>query len=115
MRIEFLETGQLQVFHVAAEVLSVELAELVQVVEAQTPSAGQVGQLPRVAFEDLDEPLPGERALLYELGIPVVETGTAGTLTLDRTNVPPAYLWAVRVAVLNALATRIVGEEATQP
>src|SRR5439155_12367182 len=67
--------------------------------------------------------LPGETPTLYELGIPVVETGdrwhvSVGQevpLTPDRTNVPPAYLRAVRVGVLNALTTRIVGEEATQP
>ena len=56
------------------------------------------------------EPLPGETPTLYELGIPVVETGDRFhvdvaqkvPLNMDRDNVTPAYLRAIRVAVLNA-------------
>ena len=56
------------------------------------------------------EPLPGETATLYEMGIPVVETGDRYhvdvqqkvPLNMDRDNVTPAYLRAIRVAVLNA-------------
>lgn len=59
------------------------------------------------AFEVLD----GEVGTLYELGIPVVETGdqwhvSVGQkvpVTLDRTNVPPHYLRDVRVGLLNAM------------
>lgn len=68
------------------------------------------------------EPEPGEVATLYEMGIPVVETGdrfhvNVGQkvpLTLDRDNVTPAYLRAIRVAVLNATHDRITGEDATK-
>ena len=56
------------------------------------------------------EPLSGETATLYEMGIPVVETGDRYhvdvqqkvPLNMDRDNVTPAYLRAIRVAVLNA-------------
>lgn len=70
------------------------------------------------------EPLPGETGTLYELGIPVVETGDRWhvnvmqkvPLTMDRENVPPAYLRAVRVGLLNALAHKLATqEEATAP
>ena len=58
----------------------------------------------------LYEPLPGEVPALYELALPVVETGDGWhvnvhqkvPLNRDRDNVKPAYLQAVRVAVLNA-------------
>ena len=56
------------------------------------------------------EALPGEVPSLYEMGLPVVETGDKWhvnvgqkvPLNRDRDNVKPAYLQAVRVAVLNA-------------
>ncbi len=56
------------------------------------------------------EPTEGETAMLYEMGIPVVETGDRFhvdvqqkvPLNMDRDNVTPAYLQAIRVAVLNA-------------
>jgi hypothetical protein len=58
---------------------------------------------------ELFEPLPGEIPTLYELGLPVVETGDRWhvnvgqkvPLTLSRDNVPPAYLRALRTLVLN--------------
>lgn len=70
------------------------------------------------------EALPGEVPSLYEMGLPIVETGDGWHVSVgqrvplnrDRDNVRPAYLQAVRVAVLNAaydlLAT---DEEATAP
>ncbi len=68
------------------------------------------------------EPIKGEVATLYEMGIPVVETGDRYDvdvqqkvpLNMDRDNVTPAYLRAIRVAVLNATYGRITEEEATQ-
>lgn len=89
----------------------------------QTELADDQGYLRRVsrettvsAFEIRD----GEVGTLYELGIPVVETGdrwhvSVGQkvpLTLDRTNVPPAFLRAVRVGLLNAMAARLDSKEA---
>ncbi len=54
-------------------------------------------------------PKPGEIASIYELGIPVVETGDTYhldiqqkvPLSLDRDNVPPAYLHNLRTLTLN--------------
>lgn len=65
-------------------------------------------------------PLPGETGALYELGIPVVETGDdyhvdigqKVPLNLDRDNVSPGYLRAVRCAALNAMHTRLSPEQA---
>lgn len=56
------------------------------------------------------EPLPGEAATIYEMGIPVVVTGdrfhvNVGQkipLNMDRDNVAPAYLRDLRTLVLNA-------------
>ena len=56
----------------------------------------------------LFEPLPGEKASIYEMGIPIVETGDRWhvnvlqkvPLNFDRDNVTPAYLALVRSIVL---------------
>lgn len=66
---------------------------------------------------------PGETAYLYELGIPVVETGDQWhvnvlqkvPLNTDRDNVPPAFLTAIRALVLNAMVAEIKGEQAAAP
>jgi hypothetical protein len=55
------------------------------------------------------KPADGETAMLYEMGIPVVETGDLYhvdvqqkvPLNMDRDNVTPAYLRTLRAAVLN--------------
>jgi hypothetical protein len=67
----------------------------------------------------LFEALPGETPSLYEMGLPVVETGDQWhvnvgqrvPLNRDRDNVRPAYLQAVRVAVLNAAFDLLTTEE----
>jgi hypothetical protein len=54
------------------------------------------------------EPEQGETAMLYELGVPVVETGDRNDvnilqkvpLNVNRDNVPPAYLRTVRTLLL---------------
>lgn len=64
-------------------------------------------------------PRPGEIAHLYEMGLPVVETGDKWHVNIgqkvplnrDRNNVTPAYLQAVRVAVLNAAFELLTTEE----
>jgi hypothetical protein len=69
---------------------------------------------------ELYEPRAGETASLYELGLPVVETGDRWhvnvgqkvPLTLNRDNVPPAFLRAVRTLVLNAMHSQITTEDA---
>jgi hypothetical protein len=63
--------------------------------------------------------LPGEMVTLYELGIPVVETGDRWhydigqkvPLTLDRENVPPGFLRRVRVSVFNRMHTQLAPED----
>jgi hypothetical protein len=68
------------------------------------------------------EPAEGESAMLYEMGIPVVETGDRYhvdvqqkvPLNMDRDNVTPAYLRTIRVAVLNATHHLIDKEDAPQ-
>lgn len=69
------------------------------------------------------EPAVCERTMLYEMGIPVVETGDKYhvdiqqkvPLNMDRDNVTPAYLRAVRVAVLNATFGKLDEGEAARP
>lgn len=68
------------------------------------------------------EPAPGETAMIYEIGIPVVETGDKYhvdvhqkvPLNMDRDNVTPAFLRAVRVAVLNHTHGQLQQDEAAQ-
>jgi hypothetical protein len=56
---------------------------------------------------------------LYELGVPVVETGDTFSydvgqktpLNMDRDNVPPSYLRKLRVLALNELHTRLNSED----
>jgi hypothetical protein len=78
----------------------------------RTEVAGEEGLLKRAERQTtvrLYEPRQGERAMLYEMGIPVVETGDKWhydigqkvPLTLDRENVLPAFLAQVRLAVFN--------------
>src|SRR4051812_44317838 len=76
----------------------------------------------RKAQVGIFEALPGEVPSLYEMGLPVVETGDRWhvnvgqkvPLNRDRDNVKPACLQAVRVAVLNAAyALLTTDEEAT--
>lgn len=82
------------------------------VVPLRTEIADKDGRLKpttRKTTVEVYEPLHGESASIYELGIPVVETGDRWhvnvqqkvPLPTDRDNVPPAYLRALRVAVLN--------------
>jgi hypothetical protein len=69
------------------------------------------------------EPFPGETPSLYELGVPVVETGDKWhidvqqkvPLNMDRDNVPPSFLREVRTAVVNQLHAQLSKEDANQP
>jgi hypothetical protein len=73
-------------------------------------SDGRLKPTTRKCEVEIFEPQDGEAASIYELGIPVVETGDRWhvnvqqkvPLPTDRDNVSPAYLRDVRVAVLNA-------------
>lgn len=67
------------------------------------------------------ETKPGETAMLYELGIPVVETGDKWhvdvhqkvPLNMDRDNVTPAYLREVRTLVVNELHDKLTEADAS--
>jgi hypothetical protein len=66
------------------------------------------------------EPLPGESAMLYEMGIPVVATGDKWDLVIgqkiplsfDRDNVTPAYLRDVRTLIVNAMHDQLTPDDA---
>ena len=76
----------------------------------------------RKTVVSLYEPLAGEVPSLYEMGLPIVETGDKWHVSVaqkiplnrDRNNVKPAYLRAVRTAVLNAVYDRLSEEDANQ-
>jgi hypothetical protein len=63
--------------------------------------------------------LPGEKAFIYEMGIPIVETGDKWhydiaqkvPLTVDRENVQPAFLGQVRVGAFNRMHKELAGED----
>lgn len=69
------------------------------------------------------EPRAGENGTIYEMGIPVVETGDRWhydvqqrvPVNWERNNVPPSYLKTLRVEVLNAMHDQIDPEEAATP
>ena len=94
-------------------------------VSLETPIADDQGVMKlrvRKAVVGIFETLPGEVPGLYEMGLPVVETGDKWhvnvgqkiPLNRDRDNVSPAYLQAVRVAVLNSAFDLLsTDEEAT--
>lgn len=81
---------------------------------------GLLRRVNRATDVRLHEVQPGETAMLYEMGIPVVETrdkwhydiGQKVPLTLDRENVQPSFLRQVRVAVLNHMHARLSPEDA---
>ena len=88
----------------------------------QTEVANEGGFLRRVNRETRIRAfavLPGESATLYEMGIPVVETGDKWhydvgqkiPLTLDRENVQPGFLRQVRVAVFNRMHGQLGPED----
>ncbi len=74
----------------------------------------------RKALVSLYEPLPGEVAHLYEMGLPIVETADKWHVSVaqkvplnrDRNNVKPAYLKAVRTLVLNEMYDRLSQDDA---
>jgi hypothetical protein len=83
-------------------------------------SEGVLRRSSRKAQIEIHEPLPGETASIYEMGIPVVETADRFhynvlqkvPLNADRDNVTPAYLQALRTVALNAMYESISKEDA---
>lgn len=82
---------------------------------------GMIRRTVRTTRVTVHEVLPGEKASIYEMGIPIVETGDRWhynigqkvPLNADRDNVTPAYLQSVRVEVLNRMQARITKEDST--
>lgn len=82
---------------------------------------GMLRRTSRKTFVEAVEVLPGETATIFELGIPVVETGDKWhynifqkvPLNSDRDNVTPAYLREVRTLVVNEMYTEVTPAEAT--
>ena len=92
----------------------------------QTEKANAAGFLRRVERNTevkLYEAMPGEAAMLHEMGIPIVETGDKWhydvaqkiPLTLDREGVAPSFLREVRLAVFNHVHEQIRAEEMNSP
>jgi hypothetical protein len=71
---------------------------------------------------ELYEPADGETTMLYELGIPVVETGDKWhysvrqkvPLNVDRDNVTPAYLRDLRTSVYNHMYRQVAPEDTAE-
>jgi hypothetical protein len=106
-----------------------------EIIQSRTPIKTFVEKLPtEIAGEDgtlrksirqcevqIYEPLIGETPSLYEMGIPVVETGDRWhynvmqkvPLNVDRDNVTPSYLRDLRVVVLNNMHDQINDEDTT--
>jgi hypothetical protein len=89
-----------------------------------TVVADNVGTLRRTSRKTevrVYEPLADESASLYEMGLPVVATGDKWhidvqqkvPLNLERDNVTPSYLQAVRVAVLNEMSEHLNATDAS--
>lgn len=89
----------------------------------QTEIADNDGYLRKVTRNttvEIYEPLSGEPAMLYEMGIPVVETSDRWhvnvlqkvPLNMERDNVTPAYLAKVRSLVVTAMNTELSVEDA---
>jgi len=82
---------------------------------------GRVRRTARKTIVSVYEPLSGEEATIYELGIPVVETGDRWhvdiaqkvPLNAERDNVTPAFLRKLRTLVLNEMHDRISAEDTT--
>lgn len=87
----------------------------------RTDGEGNLKSTSRKTRVNVYEPLPGEVPAIYEMGIPVVETGDKWhydvqqrvPVNWERSNVPPGFLKALRVEVLNAMAN-VLDEEDTK-
>ena len=90
-----------------------------------TVIAGDDGALRRSRRKtvvNIFEPIGGDIPMIYEMGIPVVESGTPYhadiqqkvPLTMERDNVTPSYRAKIHTLILNATADRLTEEQATQ-
>lgn len=83
---------------------------------------GRLRPTQRKTLVRLYDPMPGEKATVYELGIPIVEdpdgrydidVGQKVPLNMDRDNLTPSYLRTLRTFVLNEAAQMLTDEQAT--
>jgi hypothetical protein len=82
---------------------------------------GRIRRTARKCLVSLYDPLPGEEASIYEIGIPVVATSDRWhvdinqkvPLNAERDNVTPAFLRKVRTLVVNELPDQLTKEDAT--
>ena len=89
----------------------------------RTDDDGNLAPTQRKTEVRVYELLPGETAHLYEMGIPVVETGDRYhydvqqrvPVNWERNSVPPAYLRTLRVEALNALHEHLRQDDAVAP
>lgn len=81
---------------------------------------GVMRRTQRKTTVEVHEPLEGEVAMLYEMGIPVVETGDRWHLNVqqkvplnfDRDNVSPAYLSKLRAMAVEHMSAQLTAEDA---
>ncbi len=84
---------------------------------------GRLRSVTRITKVEIYEPKDGDVGTLYEMGIPVVETGDRWhvnvmqkiPLTLDRDNVHPAYLSKVRYLVAEHMVNYLTTADANSP
>lgn len=112
-------------FHTNESEVLLDPREPVVVVEETLPTEiadadGYLRATARKTQVEIHEPREGEIAMLYEMGIPVVETGDRFhvnvlqkvPLNADRDNVTPSYLRQLRTVVLNATHGMLSAEDA---
>jgi hypothetical protein len=81
---------------------------------------GYLRKTTRKTAIEIYEPEPDETGTLYEMGIPVVETGDRWhvnimqkvPLNVDRDNVAPSYMALIRSVVVEAARERLTVEDA---
>lgn len=81
---------------------------------------GQLKATQRKTTVEIYEPLPGQTAMLFEMGIPVVATDDRWhinimqkvPLNMDRDNVTPAYLAKVRAIAVEAMRAELTPDDA---
>jgi hypothetical protein len=99
------------------EILKFQMTLPIEIADVE----GAIRRSARSTTVSVHEVKPDEKAHIYEMGIPIVETGDRWhyvigqkvPLNADRDNVTPAYLQAVRTEVLNRIHDLITKEDAT--
>jgi hypothetical protein len=102
-----------------AEIAGFELTLATEISDEE----GQIRRTARQTVVSIHEVREGELAHIYEMGIPIVETGDRWhynvmqkvPLNVDRDNVGPAYLQTVRAHALNVMHAKLSKEDATAP